>query len=525
MRPIDVVKTKRRLGKTMNLKKSDFRDHPIPEHSRFLWLDEMRVISLSFLISCVNVYSSIMRAEPSANKKSFEEKPQEGYQLLKDKPNATDTKIPGQLDDVEEEIEEKLATFSPEKYPSMKYKEGKGSELNGGTTEEITENGKDYTPFFEGDIILTKSLRSSDSECCVTEEDETMYDEEHGESERVKRQVHRNVTRISSNNNEPVIIPQPDGRYLQTLGSPMISFYDKLAINLHYKCFGEKTNVVTNTGRSVKMVASPIHVNAGDVSALVDMAEDIAMKGDKHWKKCQNGGFPHPRECWRCVCPSGYGGRYCNERPGGCGKTLYATTWFNRLVDTVGREDYHPDKPHDEFIMCNYWIKAQAGSTIEMRFDNYSRDGYSDGCVNSGVEIKTGNDTRLTGYRLCDDRSAGMSFNSTRNIVPVITYNRFSPKTTVLSYRIGNVNFLGSDSMPLKLLNTITRFITVSSDATKCKDSAMYVSFPTKSFPFHSSKSRVCFRCSVLLRLKPCTFSTTDGFRRKYCPKSCGFCL
>ncbi|VDM58392.1 unnamed protein product [Angiostrongylus costaricensis] len=523
-----------------------------------------------------------MRAESSANKKSFEEKPQEEYQLLKDEPNATDTKIPGQLDDVEEEIKEKLATFSPEEYPGMKYKEGKGSELNGGTTEEITENGKDYTPFFEGDIILTKSLRSSDSECCVTlDEDEIMYDEEHGETERVKRQVHRNVTRlwpnglvyysfganatpdmvivydwlecathigriggaqslylgqlcdtigrtaheightlgffhtqsrpdrdnyikiisknirneqkfidrqlISSNNNEPVIIPQPDGRYLQTLGSPMISFYDKLAINLHYKCFDKCS--------------------------------------DKHWKKCQNGGFPHPRECWRCVCPSGYGGRYCNERPGGCGKTLYAKTWFNRLVDTVGREDYHPDKPHDEFIMCNYWIKAQAGSTIEMRFDNYSRDGYSDGCVNSGVEIKTGNDTRLTGYRLCDDRSAGMSFNSTRNIVPVITYNRFSPKTTVLSYRIGNVNFLGSDSMPLKLLNTITRFITVSSDATKCKDSAMYVSFPTKSFPFHSSKSRVCFRCSVLLRLKPCTFSTTDGFRRKYCPKSCGFCL
>ncbi|KAJ1353243.1 hypothetical protein KIN20_009837 [Parelaphostrongylus tenuis] len=81
-------------------------------------------------------------------------------------------------------------------------------------------------------------------------------------------------------------------------------------------------------------------------------------------------------------------------------------------------------------------LQAPVGSKIEVRFDNYSTDGGSDGCKYSGVEIKTGNDTRLTGYRICDYKWAGVSFNSTSNIVPVIAYARFSPKTAVLSYRI-----------------------------------------------------------------------------------------
>ncbi|KAJ1374830.1 Astacin (Peptidase M12A) [Parelaphostrongylus tenuis] len=117
-----------------------------------------------------------------------------------------------------------------------------------------------------------------------------------------------------------VMRPRPDDRYLQTIGSPMISFYDKLAVNLHYKCLG-------------------------------------------------------------------------------CGKTVYAKTWFQTLVDSVGRENYNPYDHNDEFIMCNYWIVAPTGSTIEVKLEGYSKDGYSDGCKDSGVEIKIGNDTRSTGYR------------------------------------------------------------------------------------------------------------------------------
>ncbi|KAJ1364370.1 Astacin (Peptidase M12A) [Parelaphostrongylus tenuis] len=67
-----------------------------------------------------------------------------------------------------------------------------------------------------------------------------------------------------------------DMKYLQTLGSRMISFYEKLMINLHYGC--------------------------------LDRCKE------KSSAACQNGGFPHPRDCSKCICPSGYGGRLCNER-------------------------------------------------------------------------------------------------------------------------------------------------------------------------------------------------------------------
>ena len=32
---------------------------------------------------------------------------------------------------------------------------------------------------------------------------------------------------------------------------------------------------------------------------------------------CQNGGYPHPRHCDRCICPNGIGGTFCekNEAP------------------------------------------------------------------------------------------------------------------------------------------------------------------------------------------------------------------
>uniref|UniRef100_A0A0R3PI12 Zinc metalloproteinase n=1 Tax=Angiostrongylus costaricensis TaxID=334426 RepID=A0A0R3PI12_ANGCS len=60
--------------------------------------------------------------------------------------------------------------------------------------------------------------------------------------------MHYGATGVSKNG-EPVMIPR-DMKYIQTLGSPIISFYDKLMMNLHYKCLsmnappGSKIEVV-----------------------------------------------------------------------------------------------------------------------------------------------------------------------------------------------------------------------------------------------------------------------------------------
>ncbi|KAJ1352593.1 Astacin (Peptidase M12A), partial [Parelaphostrongylus tenuis] len=161
-----------------------------------------------------------------------------------------------------------------------------------------------------------------------------------------------------SGNGQPVMVPR-DMDYMQTLGSrTQLSFYEKLMMNLHYKCLDKC---------------------ASGASA-----------------KCKNGGFPHPRDCSKCICPSGYGGNLCDERPRGCGKILTATTSYQTLEDRVGEEGAR--YPSDELMMCNYWIQGPPGSKIEVILDRYQTGVSSEGCNFAGVEIKTGSDKRRTGY-------------------------------------------------------------------------------------------------------------------------------
>ncbi|KAK5975088.1 Astacin [Trichostrongylus colubriformis] len=120
----------------------------------------------------------------------------------------------------------------------------------------------------------------------------------------------------------PTIVPK-DEMYQQTLGSPFISFTDFSLVNEHYHC---KENCPRAKSAS-----------------------------------CQNGGFPHPRDCQKCVCPGGYGGRLCNERPQECGRTIKSTPAWIRFEDVVGRGN---DEVED-YEICNYWIESPLGTEIE----------------------------------------------------------------------------------------------------------------------------------------------------------------
>ncbi|KHJ94699.1 astacin, partial [Oesophagostomum dentatum] len=203
----------------------------------------------------------------------------------------------------------------------------------------------------------------------------------------------------SSYNGQPVMVPK-EPYYLSTLGSPLISFNDLLMVNTHYGCLKK-----CNSSRSAA--------------------------------KCMMGGFPHPRDCSRCVCPSGFGGKLCNERPSGCGAILQATSTPKTLEDTIGdfrTSNYRADARED-FTMCNYWILAPAGKQIEVKVKSIS-DGFAvEGCKYGGVEIKADYDQTLTGFRFCAREDAGKKLLAPTNLVPIITYNRFHGMKTVLEYR------------------------------------------------------------------------------------------
>ncbi|VDO71811.1 unnamed protein product [Heligmosomoides polygyrus] len=200
----------------------------------------------------------------------------------------------------------------------------------------------------------------------------------------------------ASANKEPTMVPK-EAKYIETLGSPFVSFYDLLMLNKHYNCT-EKCSPQTSA-------------------------------------KCENGGFPHPRNCMKCICPGGYGGDLCNARPAGCGEVLEATSDFQTFTSTVGNKKLGTE-PREDFDKCHYWIKAPAGKKIAVKLAKFTPGGIAvDGCSYAGVEIKAKHDQRLTGFRFCSTEDANTLLLSETNLVPVIVYNRIYASDVTIQYR------------------------------------------------------------------------------------------
>ncbi|VDP27855.1 unnamed protein product [Heligmosomoides polygyrus] len=253
-------------------------------------------------------------------------------------------------------------------------------------------------------------------------------------------------------NGKPSMLPR-DMTYAETLGSPIISFYEKLMLNTHYDC----------TKRCVGRA-----------------------------NMCKNGGFPNPRDCNRCVCPSGYGGPLCDRRPPGCGSELEAKTQPQTLTDRLGNK-FAGTNPREDFMFCNYWIKAPVGSRIEVKIKSFSQGVSVDGCTYAAVEIKTHKDQKLTGYRFCSDEDAGVSLISDSNLVPVITYNRVYETQTILEYRIVSSGLPPPRPQPLE-----------STNLSPCMDRPW---------------------CPLNRIRDYCTSPVfSESLKRSACAKSCGFC-
>uniref|UniRef100_A0A7I4Y364 Zinc metalloproteinase n=1 Tax=Haemonchus contortus TaxID=6289 RepID=A0A7I4Y364_HAECO len=206
----------------------------------------------------------------------------------------------------------------------------------------------------------------------------------------------------------PTLIPY-DKDYRKTLGSPFVSFIDALMLNKLYGC------------------------------------DKLCDKSGIEKVECQNGGYPHPLNCSKCVCPGGYTGAQCDKRPNGrnftsdrsgkliegCGQTFDASTEWQNFTDFLG--DYA--KSHENYAMCYYWIQSPENTEIEIELVSFSDEHALEGCPNAGVEIKTNRNQQLTGYRFCSPRDAGTKLRSYTNRVPIITWNRAYISQVVLRYR------------------------------------------------------------------------------------------
>ncbi|EYC32082.1 hypothetical protein Y032_0003g1389 [Ancylostoma ceylanicum] len=175
-------------------------------------------------------------------------------------------------------------------------------------------------------------------------------------SEQVNYTVPYDLGSLMQYSYSAVMMPK-DTKYNTTMGSQFASFLDKVLVNEHYNCTGK----CGTEGQEIK---------------------------------CEYKGFVDPKTCDKCVCPGGYGGKLCNDRPDECGEEI----WI-RGTETITKSFYISGN-NGKYVTCTSWLRSDSFTTIIVKLVRISGGPKNSiGCDSAGIEIKTKNDQRLTGYR------------------------------------------------------------------------------------------------------------------------------
>ncbi|XGW17480.1 hypothetical protein V3C99_002241 [Haemonchus contortus] len=277
--------------------------------------------------------------------------------------------------------------------------------------------------------------------------------------------------------------------YQETLGSHFMSFIDLLMVNELYGC-----KKICETTKSAQ---------------------------------CEMGGFPNPRDCSKCVCPGGYAGDTCTERPDeGCGSTITATPEWKELTDVLG--NYGVYQPLEDYTKCHYWIESPEGTDIVVEIVSLAGHQAVDGCIFTGVEIKTNEDQKLTGFRFCAPQDAGKTLVSSSNRVPIITWNKIARSTTILRFRHVPAAKPRPSSPTNRKASKKTATTTISTTHTRQTTGTPSSTAPTPTTappkcpltPDHPS-------CPYHIKEGFCTDkeSYTDAQRMQLCPRGCKLCV
>ncbi|KAH7673246.1 metalloprotease IV, partial [Aphelenchoides avenae] len=162
---------------------------------------------------------------------------------------------------------------------------------------------------------------------------------------------------------------------------------------------------------------------------------------------CQNEGFPHPRDCSKCICPQGFGGADCSQRappengaPASCGQTVQATTQWQTLSGRLNAASntWNNLNGFGQFrhSCCYYHIKASAGKQVAVKVQEVGGQ-CSSTCAYGSTEVKFGS-MRRGGARLCCSEHAeelGIVV-SEKDLVVISLCSQFKEQTFTLQYRI-----------------------------------------------------------------------------------------
>ncbi|RCN48533.1 astacin, partial [Ancylostoma caninum] len=124
------------------------------------------------------------------------------------------------------------------------------------------------------------------------------------------------IMHYGASGTNPSMIPK-DRNHKRTIGSQAISFADLLEVNKRHNC------------------------------------EEKCLS-DERAVQCEYQGFPNPKNCSACVCPSGYGGRSCGDKPGECGQHVIASDDWQTLEESI-----QSPKNTSRYVTCTSWIRVE----------------------------------------------------------------------------------------------------------------------------------------------------------------------
>lgn len=127
---------------------------------------------------------------------------------------------------------------------------------------------------------------------------------------------------------------------------------------------------------------------------------------------CQYGGFPNSKDCSKCICPDGLGGKFCEtvgESDVSCGNSGEKYLHQGQTIDIFSPGYFSGGYRSGQH--CNWKITADPGFRVKITFESnfnihcyYSRDESGKPlreCHYHWVEVKHELDMSKNGYRLC----------------------------------------------------------------------------------------------------------------------------
>ncbi|PAV57305.1 hypothetical protein WR25_20379 [Diploscapter pachys] len=152
--------------------------------------------------------------------------------------------------------------------------------------------------------------------------------------------------------------------------------------------------------------------------------------------KCLNSGTKNPRDCSTCICPVGYGGATCNERPNNGGETITPTANFQTLTITVGDPASPSNTWRPSYMIKTYWFTVPAGQKLEMQITGMQNNRCNYGCSFASLEFKYGPYPQLVDPKYCCPEHLNKPYYSTRNPTVLNAHNEYYVSTFTIQYRL-----------------------------------------------------------------------------------------